>query len=323
MTSLEITWPEPAPNWMEAKRIWKWSWDLYVFGFSSLYILVGFLAVFSLIRQRTAYQRKKKLHALFLNVLLIVFSSTRSAILFWNPYGFEDLSITLLVVAVILSGMATSCLTAAFSVLLLIVLDTTKISLAPPRFQKISVLVAIWLSNAVYLLISNLVVAHYNSAKVMIFVCQLVYALWGVVVAVGYAIAALRIRKNLRSSREFSRNHNNLLKETAKMQRLVTLLLVASVEGFVTFTVFIYSASGDTGVFNDGGHVEIWPWFTLKTIISLLELLMCAIIFLAALSSGSNERNVTVDVIPSSMRHETSQRPTNVSASDDKIELKC
>ena len=305
ITSSEITWPEPVPKWPEAKSIWKWGWDVHVLGFASLYILVGLYTVFNIFIQRQFYLRKKKLHALFLNSMLLIFSSLRAINLLWNPYASKVTSKTLLVLCVILHGLATACLISAFSVVLLILLETTKLSLAPPRFQKPGFLIGIWASNVVYILISDVIVASYNSAKAMIFVCQILYAIWGLVVSAGYAVAAYKIRKNLGSSRKNSQYNKKFSKESTKMHKLVILLCIASVEGFFLFILSIYMASGETGVFNDSGHVEIWPWFGLQTFLRFLELLMCVIIFLIALKSSSGEGRVRNTVEPSSVRLQT------------------
>ena len=301
----EASWPEPAPNWLESKKIWKWGWELHLFGFACLYIIVALYAVFKIFSQRKFYLSKKKLHAFFLNSMLFSFSCTRSVTLLWNPYGSESSSMTLLVLCVILHGLATACVTSAFSVLLLILLETTKLSLAPPRFQNFGFLIGIWVSNVVYVVISDITVMHFTSAKAMIFVCQVLYAVWGLVISVGFAVAAFKIRKNLGSSRETSQYNDNTSNESARMQKLTKLMCAASVVGLFLFLISIYTASSATGVFNDSGHVEIWPWFGLQTFLRFIELLMCAIIFLIALRSATKEGRVGPSVLPNSVTFQT------------------
>ena len=201
MTASEITWLQ-TPNWLEAKKIWKWGWQLHVFGFASLYILVGLYTVFNIFTRRHFYLRKKKLHALFLNSMLLVSFFTRATVLLWNPYASESPSNIVLVLCVILLGVGSLCWTSAFSVVLLITLETTKLSLAPPRFQKPGFLIGILASSVIYNIISVVIVASYNSAKVMIFIRQVLLAIWGLVISVGYAVAAYKIRRNLGSSRK-------------------------------------------------------------------------------------------------------------------------
>ena len=290
MTSSEITWPEPAPNWSEAKKMWKWGWEFHVFGFATLYSLVALYTIFNICSQGNFYLRKQKLHTLFLNCLLLFFSFTRAALLFGDPYGSRGTSVEILLCCVIFQGLATSCVTSAFSVMLLILLETTKVSLAPPRFQKFSFLLGIWAINVTYLLISDLTVAWHNSAKVMVFVCQVMFATWGLIVSIGYMVTTVKIRKNLRSSRETARHNANFSNESAKIHQLTKLMCVASVDGFCLFAMSIYVASSESGVLNKSGRVEIWPWFGIQTSFRLAELLMCLIIFRIALKSGSNER---------------------------------
>ena len=292
MASSEISWPETIPNWSEAKKMWKWGWEFHVFGFAALYSLVALYTIFNIFRQRNFYLRKQKLHAFFLNCLLLFFSFTRSALLFGNPYGSRGPPVQIVLLCVILQGLATSCASSAFSVMLLILLKTTKLSLTPPRFQKFSFLLGIWAINVTYLLIS---VAWYNSAKVMIFIYQVMFATWGLIVSIGYAVTAVKIRKNLSSSLESARRSVHLSNESEKIYQLTKLLCFASVDGFCLFTMSIYVASSETGVFNVNEHIEIWAWFGIQTFLRLAELLMCLIIFRITLKSGSNEsRRISV-----------------------------
>ena len=143
---------------------------------------------------------------------------------------------------------------------------------------------------------------HFPSAKAMIFVCQVLYAVWGLVIFVGYAVAAFKIRKNLRSSRETSQYNDNTSNESARMQKLTILMCIASVLGFFLFLISIYRASR---VFNESGHVKIRPWFGLQTFLEFLELLMCTIIFLIALRSAIKEGRVGPSVLPNSVLFQT------------------
>ena len=297
MASSVTTWPEPAPNWYEAKKVWKWGWKVHVFGFASLYILVGLYTAFNIFVQRNIFLKGKKLHALFLNTMLLMFSSARAAVLLWDPYASNGTSFVLLLLCVIIHGIAMACITSAFSVLLLCLLDSTKLSLAPPRFQKLRCLIGIWLINVMYVVVSDVTVAFHNSAKAMIFVCQVLFAIWGLVVSIGYAVAAYKIRKNLGSSRETSQ-HNNLSKETSKMHHLTIWMCVASVEGLCLFVMAIYMACGVNGVFNSSNDVKIWPWFGFQTFLRILELVMCFIIFVIALKSSSTGKASSTPASP-------------------------
>ena len=145
------------------------------------------------------------------------------------------------------------------------VLDTTKLSLGSPRFQKPGFLIGVWIINIVYLLISDLIVASFNSAKAMIFVSQVMFAfLLCLVIFVGFTVAAYKLRMNLSQfSRQTSHSNNKVSKESIKIHKLVILQCIACVEGFCLFVLAILMVSGQTGVFNDSGHMEIWRWFNL------------------------------------------------------------
>ena len=303
MKPSETTWSELAPNLSEAKKIWKWAWEVCLLGFASIYILIGLYTVFNIFTRKHFYHRKKKLHVFFLSSMVLIFSSTRATVLLWDAYvSTEGSSKTLMVFCVILNDVATSCLTSTFSVLLLMVLDTTKLSVGPPRFQKPGFLIGIWVSNVVYILISDFIVASFNSAKAMIFVSQVLFAfLPCLMIFVGSAVAAYKLRMNLNFSRKTSHCNNNVSKESIKMHQFVILLYVACIEGFCLFILSLYKASGEPGLLNDSGHMEIWQWLGLPMFLRFVELLMCAIIFLIAWKCSSGERRVSETVWPNSM----------------------
>ena len=257
-----------------------------MFGLASVYILVGLYTVFNIFTQRHFYRRRKKNLVFFLNSMVLIFSSTRATVLLLDPdVSTEDPSKTLLVLCLILHEVGTSCMTSTFSVsVLLMVLDTTKLSLGSPRLQKPGFLIGVWIINVVYLLISDLIVASFNSAKAMIFVSQVMFAfLPCLVIFVGFTVAAYKLWMNLSQfSRQTSHPNNKVSKESIKIHKLVILQCFACVEGFCLFVLVILMASGQTGVLNDSGHIEIWRWFNLPEFLRFVELLMCAVIFLMA-----------------------------------------
>lgn len=290
-------WPEPVPNWPEAKRSWKWGWPFHVYFFTVLYCLVIVRALVVLFTQGKAFLRSKN-HRFVMNSLLLVFGTLRVVFFVWDPYGSDPIHTeTELVACIITFGIATACLTSAFSFLLLIVVESTRFSLAPSRFQNPSFLAGVWVGNVLYVITSDLVVAHFHEAKVMILICQIAFALWGILIALGYIITAIRLWRNLRASRETARFDRGLTREGKKIERLVKLLCLASTCGTVLFFTFVYSALSDTGVYSNSDVVDIWPWLAVQTLVRACEAFMCLLIFLIALrttnnSSGTNNNKV-------------------------------
>ena len=141
--------------------------------------------------------------------------------------------------------------------------------------------------NVLYVIFSDLIVAHFHEAKVMILICQLTFALWGVLLALGYTLAAARLWRNLKASRQTAQYNQGLAAESKRIKRLVCLLCLGSVCGVVMFSTIVYTALSDTGVYNESGIVRNGPWMAVQTLLRTCEVLMCFVIFLTALKTAT------------------------------------
>lgn len=310
------TWPEPAPNWPEAKQTWAWGWSFHVYFFTALYCLVIVRGLFVLFTQGKAFLRSKN-HRLVMNSLLLSFGILRLVFFIWDPYGSNPAHTKAeLVASIITFGIGTACLTSSFSFLLLIVLESTRISIAPSKLQSRSFLTGICAVNVLYIMTSDLIVAHFQNAKVMILICQIAFALWGILVAFGYALAALRLWRNLKASRQASRFDRDLATEGKKCVRLIKLLCLASICGAVLFSTVVYSAVGETSVYSDSEVVNIWPWLAIQSLLRACEIFMCLLLFITALrtntSSRTNNNDNKVDTMDiKSTQSEKRQNPVS------------
>lgn len=297
MADKEKPWPEPVPDWPQAKETWNWGWPFHVHFFTGLFCLVIIRGFYVLLRQGKV-QFHSRNHRFLMNLLLLAFGTTRAVFFIWDPYGSNpNHTKTEVVICIITFGIGTACLTSAFSVLLLIVLESTRISLAPSKFQNRVFLLGVFTINVLYVIISDLIVAHFHEAKVMILICQITFALWGILVAMGYVLAATRLWRNLKASRQSSQFDPGLAAEGKKITKLVILLYLASICGAVMFSTFVYSALGETGVYNQSGVVSHWPWIAVQTLLRACETFMCLLIFLIALKTktASTANNNQVD----------------------------
>ena len=144
MSKEEKLWPEPAPNWPEAKNVWKWGWPFHVYLFTTLNFLVVLRSLYVMIEQRKSHVLTKD-HRFFMNLFLLVFGTTRAVFLLSNPYGSDpDATKSELVICIVTFGIGTACITSAFSFVLLIVLESTRLSLAPSKFQNRGFLLGVY-----------------------------------------------------------------------------------------------------------------------------------------------------------------------------------
>ncbi|XP_022796858.1 uncharacterized protein LOC111335250 [Stylophora pistillata] len=294
MVENEKPWPEPAPDWPEAKKTWKLAWPFHVYLFTALNVLVVIRGTYELVKRgKTHFMRKD--HRFLMNLLLLAFGLSRTTYLLWNPYESDpDVTKTVLVICIVMFGIGTACIVSAFSFVLLIVLESTRISLAPSKFQNRGFFLGLFIVNVIYVIVSDLIVAHFHEAKAMIVVCQVMFAAWGFLIAFGFTTAAVRLWRNLKASRQTSQYGPVLAAESMKITRLVSLLYSASFCGVLMFSTIVYSAFGATGVNNKSGFVRIWPWIVVKTLMRTLEVLMCLLIYLVALktkTSNSTKNN--------------------------------
>ncbi|KAJ7360104.1 hypothetical protein OS493_018088 [Desmophyllum pertusum] len=221
----------------------------------------------------------------------------RSLILFWDPYASSsDTTDLQLLIYIISWGISTACITSSFSIMLLIFLETTRTSLGPARLKNLPCLVSITLVHILYLLASDLVVWFHREAKVMIFVCHVTFAVWGLAVSIGYSIAGIRMWRNLKSSLGEMFSNRALDRESRRLKRLFVLMCWASCFGVIKFSLSLYTAIGEYGVFADIGYVKSWPWFAVQSSLRTLESLMCVFIFIIAFNNRKTNNNTTPDI---------------------------
>ena len=119
----------------------------------------------------------------------------------------------------------------------------------------------------------------------MILICQVTFALWGFLLALGYALAAARLWRNLKASRQTAQYNPDLAAESKNIKRLLRLLCLGSICGVVMFSTIVYTALSDTGVYNESGIVRTRPWLAVQTLLRTCEVFMCFVIFLIALKT--------------------------------------
>ena len=291
------SWAEPSPNWLEAIKEWNWLWEVHIYGFGTIFVLITLFAVFYLIYSRKTTFSRQRVHLAVMNTALFTAGFLRALILFWDPYASSsDTTDLQLLVCIISWGISTACITSSFSVMLLIFLETTKISLGPARFKNLPCLMSITLANIFYLIMSDLVVWFHPRAKVMIFICHVTFAIWGLTVSIGYSVAGIRMWRNLKSSLGEMFFNRALDRDARRLKRLFVLMCSASWLGVIKFSMSLYTASGEYGVLADIGYVKSWPWFAVQSSLRTLESLICAFIFFIGLNNRKGRSNTAPDI---------------------------
>lgn len=293
-------WPEPFPEWTEAIEKWGWMWAAHIYGFGSLFALLTLYAFSSLYRFRKAIFARQKVHLRVMCFALMAAGFGRSLVLFWDPYTSSESTSAIQNLVVLTSwGIATACMTSAFSIMLLIFLETTKTRLGPPKLRNVPVLVSITFSNIVYLTVSDLIVWFYPKAKVMIFICHVTFAIWGLAISGGCFVAGFKMWRNLRSTLQTHTSMDQCsLRDVKKLKRLFVFMSTASIFGVFIFSVSLYTTIGEFGVFSGKSYAKSWPWFAMQTTMRMMELLLSTLIFLIAVDNPRN-CNQTLPSLPS------------------------
>lgn len=291
------SWAEPSPNWLEAIKEWNWLWEVHIYGFGTIFVLITVFAMLYLIYSGKTTFSRQKLHLAVMNTALFTAGVLRALILFWDAYASSNDTTDLqLLVCIISWGISTACITSSLSIMLLIFLETTNISLGPARLKNLPCLMSITLANIFYLIMSDLVVWFHPRAKVMIFICHVTFAIWGLTVSFGYLVAAIRMRRNLRSSLGDMFFDRALDRDARRIRRLFVLMCSASWLGVTKFSLSLYTAIGEYGVFADIGYVKSWPWFAVQSSLRTLESLICAFIFFISLNNRKTNNNTAPEI---------------------------
>lgn len=173
------TWPEPGPQWKKAFEQWKAAWHIHVYLFATAFLCIGFYAGYYVVLNIYDGLGGKYL-SVCLNGMVLLFGITRAFVLFLDPYhqgGF----INALFVMRLLWSIGGPCLTASDSLIILALVETAQVSIAPPRFQKLGTISIVIGVHFVLVIVSDTVVSLYMEAKVMILLCQIFFSLWGTV----------------------------------------------------------------------------------------------------------------------------------------------
>ena len=257
------------------KLLDHWAWDFYAFTFATLFAIFGLSCFVSVVRQCTQSSRRRNVHGRFTTVQLFVAATLKVVALLWIPVTLHEASMEIFAVGLLVDCFSMALILSAFSILLLILLETTKTSLAAPRLQNIWVLLAITALLASVMLTFNLLVL-YADREFWHFVSYVAIVIWGTLVCVGYVVAGHRMRKNLRSSRQIGKPSRE-----RRLKNVTILVFLAPGITAATLILNICLAASDFGIL---GHLKIsaktiWTRYAIMFLLKCCELTIVVLIF--------------------------------------------
>ncbi|XP_063962332.1 uncharacterized protein LOC129271623 isoform X2 [Lytechinus pictus] len=295
-------WPAPHPDWTVAFAVWGNSWLAHIIIFVIAYAI---LAIYSgsvlcyLVWKRCSAERgahdgvlTKRLINLriALHSLVFVACSARTMSLGIDPYGTRR--ILKCPSGVVLWSLGWPSLVASFSILLLLLLETTRLSLAPPRIQRPSVLASIIAVSLGYVLFSDFLVAYDNSTKYAVTVCQLLFILWGILLFFGFIFVWWKIHSNLMASSrgQTQTSSNRDSSDNSKMRKLNTIIFVSAAIGICLTVTNLYWVSSTLDKSYRPEALKPWSWLAFSTCQRFLEIGISIMILLTVSKSRENSK---------------------------------
>ena len=269
-----------------------WPWKVYVLLFAILNVIFALGCLIVLVRQCGKHSRKN-IYGRFTTAQLFIAAVLKAAVLLWRPFLINEPSRAIYGSALFLHGISLAFNLSAYCILLFILLETTKTTLATPRLQNIWVLLAITAFFTIIVVTLHLLIVY----RVMYrefwrFVSDMTIFAWGVLICAGYVIAGFRMWRNLRSSRQMGNYQRQ-----GGIKKIITLVFLSSAITAVLLTLTFCVSANDFGAIrglelNEG---SIWIRFAVTFLIKSCEFAIVLMVFITV-AKKNLERNRVNDV---------------------------
>lgn len=280
---------QPSISTPNARKLLDhWAWKFYAFTFATLFGIFALSCFAIVVGQCKQPSSGRNVHGRFTTVQLFVAATLKVVALLWTPILLNEASKEIFTTALVIDCCSMALILSAFSILLLILLETTKTSLAPPRLQNIWVLLAITAVLTSVMLTFNLLVL-YAGRKFWSFVSYLALSTWGTLICVGYVVAGRRMWRNLRSSRQIGKSSGE-----RRLKNITILVLLAPSITAVMLILNVCLAASQYGIFRD---IEItartvWSRYAIMFLLKCCELAIVVLIFGVVIRTKSGKSSV-------------------------------
>ena len=206
--------------------------------------------------------------------------------LLWSPKVLDDAPNEIFAASLIVDCLSTALMLSALSILLLILLETTKTSLAAPKLQNIWALLGITALLTAIMLTFNLLVLLKNR-KFWRFFSHIHLFIWGLLICVGYTVAGRRMWRNLKSSRQLGRSARE-----RRLQKIIQLVLLASLITAASLILNLCIAANNYGILKGLEIAEktIRSRYAIKFLRKLCDFAIMVLIFGIAIEKKSRSR---------------------------------
>ena len=272
---------EPGPDWEEARKKWRYAWPAHLYLFGGVFALLAVFIVACMIQLWQINHLLSRRYFFTLNLLIFYFCALRAFYLLFDGYNSNGAFPDVLQYFLYSSGFP--CLTSSFSILLFSLLTATQMQLVPPKIQKVKYLIVIILFHFIVQISSDIIAGLSSGARMMLFVCQLLYIVWGLCLFCGYAFIFKRLYysavKRQKTFQYVTAGKHYLDESKSERKRFtlslaVKVTLLAAVFGLVTIVLEVYSIVNVYGILSDK-QPDAWAWWIYHTALRLTECFMC------------------------------------------------
>ena len=295
-----------------------WAWDFHAYTFATLFGIFALSCFANIVRQCKHPSNNRNVHGRFTTVQLFVAASLKVVSLLWSPLLLNDASKKTFTTALIIDCCSLALILSAFSILLLILLETTKTSLAPPRLQNIWVLLAITVVLTSVMLTFNILVL-YADRKFWYFLSYLSLSAWGTLICIGYVVAGRRMWKNLQSSRETGKSSGE-----RRLKNITILVLLAPFITAAMLSLTVCLAAAQYGIFKRlemSTEASNWSRYVIMFLLKSCQLAIVVLIFGVVIRAKSGKGSV--DAAPKvQLGTFVEESPTQENCNDEAPRLK-
>ena len=263
-----------------------WSWDFYTYLFVALFGVFALSCLVVLIRQWTQPSHSSGIYVRFTTFQLFIAATMKVVALLWSPKVLDDAPNEIFAASLIVDCLSTALMLSALSILLLILLETTKTSLAAPKLQNIWALLGITALLTAIMLTFNLLVLLKNR-KFWRFFSHIHLFIWGLLICVGYTVAGRRMWRNLKSSRQLGRSARE-----RRLQKIIQLVLLAPLITAASLILNLCIAANSYGILKGLEIAEktIRSRYAIKFLRKLCDFAIMVLIFGIAIEKKSRNR---------------------------------
>ncbi len=275
---------EPEPDWDTAKRIWGPAWEVHIYGVGIGFAVIAGYSCFSLLRLWKHKNLLSQGYFVSLNIIMLFMGFFRA--MYFLIDGYNSNATFHPVGAYFLLSIGFPCITSAFSILFLALLQSTKMQVLTPKIQSTPFLVSVIVFHFALSITADIVVGYFYSAEALLFVCQVATVLWGLFLFGGYIyifrklyVAAMWRQKEMMRQMLAKIKLNGItpITKTPKLTLNIAIrvTLLTSMLGLIMAALMIYGMAGVYSIFSHS-IPDPWPWWGFKFGLRLIELAMAA-----------------------------------------------